>query len=177
MSSSQPLRQRPNVLISGTPGTGKTLLCQAISARLADMKIIDVSEFCKTNDCIDTHDDQLDTDVIDDQLLEEKISPVLESGGYLIDYHSPDLFPTELIDVVYILRCNNTQLYDRLQERQYSEAKITGNIECEIFETIVEEAVDWFGEDCVHQLVNETEEQLATNCDTVCQWIENYRQK
>ena len=36
--------------------------------------------------------------------------------------------------MIILLRCNNTDLYDRLKARNYSEKKITENIECEILE-------------------------------------------
>ena len=38
-----------------------------------------------------------------------------------------------------LLRCNNTDLYDRLKERGYTEKKINENIECEIFGVLQEE--------------------------------------
>ena len=38
-----------------------------------------------------------------------------------------------------LLRCNNTELYDRLQARGYNEKKITENIECEILDVLKEE--------------------------------------
>ncbi|CAG2174248.1 unnamed protein product [Oppiella nova] len=170
-------RQKPNVLIAGTPGTGKTCICRQVVKHLPHLQVIDVSHFAKSNDCIESHDNELDTDIIDEDMLDNKLSPVIAEGGYLIDYHSPDLFPKELIDVVFIIRCNNTLLYDRLKARGYNEEKITTNIECEIFETIAEEAVEWFGADVCHQLVNEKDEDLETNCQRICDWINKYEPK
>ncbi|CAG2103709.1 unnamed protein product [Medioppia subpectinata] len=170
-------RERPNVLITGTPATGKTSICERIRRQLPDYEVMDVSHFCRNNGCIESHDNHLDTDIIDEDMLDEKLSPAIASGGYLVDHHSPSLIAKELIDVVFIMRCNNTLLYDRLKERSYSEVKITANIECEIFETIVEEAVEWFGSDVCHQLTNETEEELDTNCQKICDWIQKYKPK
>ena len=78
---------------------------------------------------------------------------------------------------MFVIRCNNTLLYDRLKARNYSEPKITANIECEIFNTIGEEAVEWFGPEAVHQLTNETDEQLTTNCQTILDWIKKFDNK
>ena len=78
------------------------------------------------------------------------------------------------ISVVFIIRCNNTTLYDRLKDREYNDEKITNNIECEIFNTISEEAIDWFGSQSVHQLTNETSQQLDTNCQQIVDWIKSF---
>ena len=37
-------------------------------------------------------------------------------------------------------RTNNTLLYDRLKARGYKEAKVEENLQCEIFQTILDEA-------------------------------------
>ena len=94
-------RLNPNVLIAGTPGTGKSCICRKLCQLLPNFKHLDVSEFCKTNDCIESHDEELDTDVIDEDLMADKLRSIISGGGYLIDYHSADLFPKELIDGLF----------------------------------------------------------------------------
>lgn len=61
-------------------------------------------------------------------------------GGYIVDYHGVDFFPERWFDAVFVLRCNNTILYDRLAARGYNEKKIRENVECEIFGVLLEEA-------------------------------------
>jgi adenylate kinase len=41
-----------------------------------------------------------------------------------------------------LLRCNNTELFDRLTARGYNEEKINENIECEIFGELAEEVAE-----------------------------------
>lgn len=60
----------------------------------------------------------------------------------MVDYHGCDFFPERWFDFVIVLRCNNTILYDRLKARDYSEKKIRNNLECEIFNILLEEAVE-----------------------------------
>lgn len=31
----------------------------------------------------------------------------IEEGGLLIDFHSPDAFPTDYIDLIILMRCEN----------------------------------------------------------------------
>lgn len=50
------------------------------------------------------------------QLLDELESRMVE-GGKIVDYHGCDFFPERWFDVVFVLRTNNTLLYDRLEKR------------------------------------------------------------
>lgn len=51
------------------------------------------------------------------QLMDE-VEPLLEIGGNVIDWHSSELFPERLIDLVLVLRCDHTRLWSRLEKRQ-----------------------------------------------------------
>ena len=54
--------------------------------------------------------------------------------------------------MVVLLRCNNTELFDRLQARGYNEKKITENIECEILDVLKEEVEQSYKEEIVVEL-------------------------
>ena len=41
----------------------------------------------------------------------------LPEGGFILDYHGCDFFSPDLIDLVVVLRTDNTLLYDRLKAR------------------------------------------------------------
>ena len=49
--------------------------------------------------------------VIDE--LEEQMS----SGGIIVEYHGCDFFPERWFDIVFVLRTNNTTLYERLEQK------------------------------------------------------------
>lgn len=38
-------------------------------------------------------------------------------GGNIVDYHSSDFFPERWFDIVFVLRTDNTTLFDRLSNR------------------------------------------------------------
>lgn len=48
----------------------------------------------------------------------------MEEGGKIIDYHGCDFFPERWFDVVFVLRTNNTLLYDRLEKRFVSQTRV-----------------------------------------------------
>lgn len=80
------------------------------------------------------------------------------------------MFPERWFDLVVVLRCNNTILFDRLKERGYNENKIKENVECEIFGALAEEARESYAEDIVKELSNETSDQVKTNVETIINW-------
>lgn len=93
-------------------------------------------------------------------------------GGKIVDYHGADFFPERWFDIVFVLRTNNTILYDRLVARGYEGKKLGDNIDCEIFQTILEEAKESYKDQIVHELQNDTTEQLHSNVNTICQWVQ-----
>lgn len=50
------------------------------------------------------------------QVLDE-LEDKIEEGGKIIDYHGCDFFPERFFDIVFVLRTDNTLLYDRLAAR------------------------------------------------------------
>lgn len=99
----------------------------------------------------------------------------MREGGQIVDYHSADLFPVSWFDIVFVLRTNNTILYDRLQARGYSKKKLENNIEAEIFEIVIQEARNLFEPEIVHELTNDTPDELTRNVDRICQWVEQWK--
>jgi broad-specificity NMP kinase len=61
---------------------------------------------------------------------------------------------------VILLRCNNTELYDRLEARGYEQRKISENIECEIMEVTHDEVYDSYGPEIILERINEVAEEM-----------------
>lgn len=100
---------------------------------------------------------------------------VMSEGGKIVDYHGADFFPERWFDIVFVLRTDNTILYDRLVERGYTGKKLEDNIDCEIFQTILEEAKASYRTEIVHELTSNTMEQVIDNINRICQWIEQWK--
>ncbi|VDN07219.1 unnamed protein product [Thelazia callipaeda] len=141
MMATPETRKRPNILVTGTPGTGKSTLSVELSKKLG-FHYINCGQEAKDNQLFSEYDEDLDTYVLDEDMLLDHLENKMDSedGGYIVDYHGCDFFPERWFDYVFVLRCNNTLLFDRLTARNYSSAKIKKNIECEIFGILSEEA-------------------------------------
>ncbi|RWS27489.1 TAF9 RNA polymerase II: TATA box binding protein (TBP)-associated factor-like protein [Leptotrombidium deliense] len=172
-------RCSPNILVTGTPATGKSTICSRLQEKLKEYQLINVSQFAKDNNLYDGYDEEFECNIIDEEQLVEKLTPIFEnsSGGVIIDFHGCDLFPEDWFDAVFVIRTSNTVLYDRLVERGYSERKLKNNVECEIFQTILDEAKEAFDENVVHELQNEVTEDISNNVETIVTFINNWPKK
>lgn len=168
-------RQLPNILITGTPATGKTTLCETLISRaqssipplqLQHLSINDIikssrsfhSTPSKPTSRSSTNNQPASADhalIVDDSSLDALmdhlsllISDGASPGGFILDWHSTSGFAVRWIDLVVVLTCPDTSgLYDRLTARGYSEEKVQENMDAEIFGVAGEEAREAWGND------------------------------
>jgi adenylate kinase len=171
--SSPSVRKRPNILITGTPGVGKTSTASLIAEKL-DMHHVNIGNIIKEKKCHLDYDAALDTHVLD----EDKLLDTLEidfdtqhiAGGIVADYHACELFPERWFDLILVLRANTEVLYDRLTERGYNEKKRSENMQCEIMRVVIDEAKESYEPEIVIELFNDTIEQMDQNVARVEAW-------
>ena len=58
--------------------------------------------------------------------------------------------------------------------RDYSEKKIKENVECEIFQTILEEARDSYSTDIVHECQSNYPEDMENNLENIILWLQQW---
>ena len=163
----------PNILITGTPGTGKTEMCKSVCESIEEtykLKHIKVGELVKEHECYDSVDETYDTLMVNDDKLLDVLEPLVSEGGCVVDFHSCELFPERWFDLVVVLRAETSVLFDRLSERNYSEKKRTENLECEIMQTCLEEAMESYDANIVQELPNNTLEDLESNVERIMSW-------
>ncbi|KAI8851801.1 AAA domain-containing protein [Chytridium lagenaria] len=169
-----PERAQPNILITGTPGTGKTTTAQMV-AQLTGLEHIEVGKIVKERNLHSGMDDEFNAYIIDEDKVIDELEETMAQGGKIVDHHGCDFFPERWFDLVVVLRCSNDVLYPRLEKRGYSENKITENIECEIMEVVAQEARDSYEAEILVELVSETIENIEENVNRIETWVENYR--
>lgn len=153
---------RPNILVTGTPGTGKTSFSQQLSMELG-LRHIDVGEFAKERNLLGEHDAVLDFHYMDEDGVLDALEPIMTDGGVILDHHSCDWFPERWIQIVVVLRASTEALYDRLEARQYPKAKLDGNMQAEIMQVSRDEAVESYPKAIFLELENSAEENRAPN--------------
>ncbi|OJJ41296.1 hypothetical protein ASPWEDRAFT_732084 [Aspergillus wentii DTO 134E9] len=169
------MRTFPNVIITGTPGVGKTVHCEQL-AQETGLRHLSINQVAKDRHCYETYDQELETWVVDEDKLLDAIEDEVLQGGYLIDWHACDLFPKSWVDLVVVLRCPSTSvLYDRLSTRGYHEVKLQENLDAEIFGVLLEEARDAFDEEAVVELNSEKDDDVESNCARISTWVESWK--
>ncbi|KAK4501823.1 hypothetical protein PRZ48_007632 [Zasmidium cellare] len=171
-----PLRNDPNIIITGTPGVGKTTHCQELASRTG-LHHLDINDVVKKHNIGEASNDPKDPNVkiVDEDRLLDCIENDLEEGGQIIDWHGCDMFPEKMIDLVCVLRCDNKILYDRLKARGYGEEKLQENLDVEIMEVLVQEARDSYAEEVVVELKSEGTEDVDKNVERIETWIQDWR--
>ncbi|CUG88740.1 Hypothetical protein, putative [Bodo saltans] len=166
----------PNILITGTPATGKTSMAQLIAQEL-QLKHIEVGKVIKEERFYTSFDEELDTRIIeedDEDRLLDFLEPKMMEGGVVVDYHSCEFFPERWFQIVVVLRTSTEVLFERLSGRGYGDAKRDENMEAEIIGVVEEEARSSYGEDVVVCRENNNLDEMAATIDFV---RELYEQK
>ncbi|KAF7387234.1 hypothetical protein HZH68_012911 [Vespula germanica] len=166
--------KEPNILVTGTPGVGKSLMCRMLSEKTG-LVWLDVSKLAIEHECLEEYDEVYQCPILDEDKLLDIMENVMNEGGKIVDYHGADFFPERWFDIVFVLRTDNTILYDRLVERGYTGKKLEDNIDCEIFQTILEEAKASYRTEIVHELTSNTMDHVVDNVNRICQWIEQWK--
>jgi broad-specificity NMP kinase len=179
------MRSLPNIIITGTPGVGKTttiteLLNLAQSAEPPiPLKHLSINDIVKSRDCHEGYDEDLQTYIVDDDKLmdevEKDISDGEGEGGFIIDWHSTAGFAVRWVDLVLVVRCAETDvLYDRLSKRGYKKEKIQENMDAEIFGVVLEEAKEGWEEEQVVEMSSVNAEDVETNAERILSWIKSW---
>lgn len=171
-------RKRPNILVTGTPGVGKTATASLLAEAIG-LKHINVGEIIKQHKCYDGHDDALDSHILDEDklldLMETMFQECADDGtGIVADYHSCELFPERWFDLILVLRAKTDVLFDRLSTRGYNEKKRSENLEAEIMQVVLDEAKESYDLEIVHEVQSNTVEEMDSNVERCKQWVDNW---
>lgn len=134
------------IIISGTPGTGKSSIGKKLSDEI-NCKYIEVSEFAIRKGLVLPDETGRNTYVIKEDELKEEI--LKESNGLtILVTHYPDIFLDDdrfylNTAFVILLRTNPLILMKRLENKGWDNKKIYENVLAEAFNTIAEDIYDY----------------------------------
>lgn len=120
------------VSLTGTPGTGKT----SVAEELEGFETLDLTKFVKKHGLGENSESEFEVNISEmREKLEEEID---QDRDIVIEGHLAHHFPA---DYCVVLRCAPEELEKRLRKRDYSDEKINENIESEMLDIILTEAV------------------------------------
>lgn len=122
------------ILVSGTPGTGKTQVAKIIAKELE-------YEYNHIGDNEEYITKKTDVKIIDIEKMNNWIKKTSENKNLVIDSHLSHYYPAQLTKACIILRCDPAELKNRLKKREYPDEKIMLNLEAEVINLITQEAI------------------------------------
>lgn len=120
------------IALTGTPGTGKT----SVAEELEGFEVIDLTKFVKERG-LGEEGNEFEVDV--ETMVEALDQEIDSEKDVLIEGHLAHHFPA---DFCAVLRCNPEELRKRLSQRDYTEEKIEENVESEVLDVVLSEAVE-----------------------------------
>ncbi|ETW75806.1 hypothetical protein HETIRDRAFT_430314 [Heterobasidion irregulare TC 32-1] len=169
-------RSSPVIIITGTPGTGKSTHAQLLAEESpVPLRHVNVGELVKDKDLHEGYDEEWQSYTVDEDKLLDELEPLASEGGIILDWHTCDIFPERWADLVVVLRCDHTKLWERLEKRGYPLKKIQENNEAEIMDIVIEEARSSYAQEIIVELRSEGTEDLESNVSRIVQWIQAWR--
>ncbi|WVQ62808.1 uncharacterized protein L199_000957 [Kwoniella botswanensis] len=180
-------RQFPIILITGTPGTGKTLHSQLVQQEMSEseipMKHLNIGDIVKEQGFHEGWDEEWKCWIVDEERLLDYLEGVVnpENGpnqtGFILDHHDPSLFPERWVDLAVVLTCDNSVLHERLTARNYPPNKITENVTAEIMQTCLSETRESYDEEIIVELqsMGQVDNEVEENVERIVEWIGQWR--
>ncbi len=143
--------------LTGTPGVGKTSVSDIL--REKGYEILDLNEFIEKNDLKGEKDEDRRSFEVDTEGLRE-VFEEREIDADMIEGHLSHYLP---VSFVIVLRCSPSELQDRMEKKGWSEEKIEENVEAEMLDTILLEALDMDSDVYEIDTTSKTPEKVAEN--------------
>ena len=126
------------IALTGTPGTGKT----AVSSYLREKGefVIDLNRYIEEKGLKERFDRKRDTYNVDVNKLNASLKEnIPKDRNVFLDGHLSHFLEC---DIIIVIRCNPSVLYERLKKRNYAEKKMIENVQAEALDVILCESTD-----------------------------------
>ena len=132
------------IIVSGSVGTGKTTIAKKI-AKEKNYKYVDINNLIIKNKLHQGYNKKLKTRLVDTKILNKFLIKLIKNSkekGLVIDSHFSRYLPSKYVSLCIITKTDLKRLKKRLQKRKYSKAKIDENMESEILDICLVEALE-----------------------------------
>ena len=147
------IRKRPRrvIVITGTPGVGKTSISRLLASKLGTLHI-DLGRLVRDEGLFTEVDRERDTLVADMGMTSRRVKEMIEGSDrdIIVEGHfAVDVVPPEMIYKVFVLRRHPEELRVILEGRGFREGKVWENVGAEVLDVCLYEAIKACGIDKV----------------------------
>ena len=145
---------RKVILLTGVPGVGKTTIASLLSERLNGVHV-NLSELALAEGLVTGYDSIRKTSIVDLERTTTRLMEIIREGRdpLVIEGHfSQDVVSPERVSNVFVLRRAPWRLKDELESRGYNPEKVKENVEAELLDICLVEAIEAYGKEKVCEL-------------------------
>ena len=141
------------ILITGTPGVGKTVLAKSLSQK-SDFKLIELSRLIREGKLYSSFDRARKTYVVNEAKLRQRLEALSRSSERIVlPTHLVGRFiPRASVKLALVLRLDPVLLYDRLRARRWTKRKAWENTEAEILDVCLQDSRRLLGPQKVYEI-------------------------
>jgi adenylate kinase len=150
------------ILITGTPGVGKTALAKSLSQK-SGFKIIEPNRLVRKEKLYTRFDRARKTYVVDEGRLRRRLEALSRSSERIVlPTHLVGRFlPKASVKLAFVLRLDPIALYERLRARGWTKRKAWENTEAEILDVCLQDARSLLGPRKVYEIDTTRKSALA----------------
>jgi len=144
-------RIRRVILVTGTPGAGKTSISRLLASKL-DAVYVSLAELVERERLISGVDKARETLIADTDRVSKRVQEITKSSerDVIVDGHyAVDVVPAKQVYIVFVLRRNPDELKSIMKDRGFKERKLWENLAAEILDVCLWDAVSACGSDKV----------------------------
>lgn len=157
------------ISLTGTPGTGKTTISNSLKER--GYTIVNIGSIAVENNFVIEYDGERDTKIVDLTKIDNYISTYYSKNDIVfVDGHLSHLLKN--VEKIVILRCRPDVLKNRLNVKNWKTKKVDENIDAEILDVILCEAVDVHSEEDIFE-INTTDLSINEIVEIIVSFIKN----
>lgn len=135
------------IIITGTPGVGKTTISEILATRIG-AKMISIGHIVEEERLFIGIDKKREIPIADIDKIKERLIKIISLTEELIiveGHYSIYVIPQENVQRAFVLRKNPENLNTILRDRGYKEQKIRENLAAEILDVCLYDAVSYLG--------------------------------